>query len=74
MLLDRGVFWIHDQVFFIASLMSAFIIFITARLTIISHRFFLISDAAGLATFAIAGTLVSMLMGVPWLVASFMGL
>lgn len=73
MLLDRTVFWINDQVFFIASLSSAVIIFITARLIKIPERFFLIPDAAGLATFAIAGTLVSMLLGVPWLIASFMG-
>jgi len=73
MLLDRNVFWIHDQVFFIASLISAIGIFIYARLIKISHRFFLIPDAAGLATFAIAGTLVSMMMGTPWLIASFMG-
>ena len=73
MLLDRDVFWIHDQVFFIASLISAIGIFIYARLIKISHRFFLIPDAAGLATFAIAGTLVSMMMGTPWLIASFMG-
>lgn len=73
MLLDREVFWIHDQVFFIASLVSAVVIFITARLVVISHRFFLIPDAAGLATFAIAGTLVSLMMGIPWLIASFMG-
>jgi len=73
MLLDRDVFWIKDQIFFIASLGSAVIIFITARFITIPHRFFLIPDAAGLATFAIAGTLVSMMMGAPWLVASFMG-
>jgi len=73
MLLDREVFWIHDQVFFIASLVSAVVIFITARVVIVSHRFFLIPDAAGLATFAIAGTLVSLMMGIPWLIASFMG-
>ncbi len=73
MLLDRDVFWIYDQVFFIASFSSAIIIFITARLIVISHRFFLIPDAAGLATFAIAGTLASLMMGVPWLIASFMG-
>ncbi|RDH83087.1 MAG: hypothetical protein DIZ80_12580 [endosymbiont of Galathealinum brachiosum] len=73
MLLGREVFWIHDQVFFIASLGSAIIIFITARIIVISHRFFLIPDAAGLATFAIAGTLASLMMGVPWLIASFMG-
>ena len=64
MLLDREVFWIYDQVFFIASLASAVFIFIVARLIVISHRFLLIPDAAGLATFAIAGTLASLLMGV----------
>ena len=73
MLLDREVFWIEDQVFFIASLASAVILFITARLMAISPRFFLIPDAAGLATFGIAGTLASLMVGAPWLVASFMG-
>lgn len=72
-LLDRDVFWIRDQVFFIASLGSAIILFITARLIVIPPRFFLIPDAAGLATFGIAGTLVSLMVGAPWLVASFMG-
>ncbi len=73
MLLDRDVFWIRDQVFFIASLGSAIAIFIIARFTAISPRFFLVADAAGLATFGIAGTLVSLMVGAPWLVASFMG-
>jgi uncharacterized membrane protein YeiH len=73
MLLDREVFWIRDQSFFIASLGSAIAIFITARLLTISPRFFLVADAAGLATFAVAGTLVSLMVGAPWLVASFMG-
>jgi len=72
-LLDRDVFWIHDQVFFIASVSSAFIIFLIARLIIIPQKFFLIADAAGLATFGIAGTLVSLVAGAPPLVASFMG-
>ncbi|MDH5393369.1 MAG: trimeric intracellular cation channel family protein [Gammaproteobacteria bacterium] len=73
MLLDREVFWIREQIFFIASVVSAIAMFLTARLVIISPRFFLIPDAAGLATFAIAGTLVSLMFGAPWLVASFMG-
>ncbi|MCK4863815.1 MAG: trimeric intracellular cation channel family protein [Gammaproteobacteria bacterium] len=72
-LLEREVFWIRDQSFFIASLASAIIIFIIARLKVISPRFFLIPDAAGLATFGIAGTLVSLMVGAPWLIASFMG-
>ncbi len=73
MLLDRDVFWITDQIYFIASIISASVIFILARIIIISPRFFLVADAAGLATFGIAGTLVSLLVGAPWLVASFMG-
>lgn len=73
MLLDRDVFWIQDQVFFIASLGSAIIIFLGARLLVISPRLFLIPDAAGLATFGIAGTLVSLMADTPWLIASFMG-
>jgi len=73
MLLDRDVFWIQDQVFFIVSLGSAIIVFLVARLIVISHKFFLIPDAAGLATFAVAGTLASLMVGTPWLIASFMG-
>lgn len=73
MLLGRDVFWIQDQIFFIASIGSAFAVFLGARLITLSHRLFLIPDAAGLATFAVAGTLVSLMMDTPWLVASFMG-
>ena len=73
MLLDRDVFWIHEQTFFIASLGSAIIIFIVARLVVLSPRLFLIPDAAGLATFGIAGTLVALMAEAPWLIASFMG-
>ena len=72
-LLDRDVFWIRDQVFFITSLGSAIAIFIAARLIVVSPKYFLIADAAGLATFGIAGTLVSLMVGAPPLVASFMG-
>lgn len=72
-LLDREVFWIQDQIFFIVSLGSAITVFLAARLIKISQRLFLIPDAAGLATFGIAGTLVSLMMGFPWLIASFMG-
>lgn len=73
MLLARDVFWINDQIFFIASLCSAITIFIAARLFVIPPRYFLVADAAGLASFGIAGTLVSLMVGAPWLVASFMG-
>lgn len=73
MLLDRDVFWIHDQVFFMASLGSAIAIFIASRILVLPSRFFLIADSAGLATFAISGTLASLMVGAPPLIASFMG-
>lgn len=72
-LLDKDVFWIQDQTFFSGSVCSAFVIFLAARFIVISQRLFLIPDAAGLATFGIAGTLVSLMAGTPWLIASFMG-
>ncbi len=73
LLLGRDVFWINDQTFFIASLASAVVVFIAARVIVISPRYFLIADAAGLATFGVAGTLVSLMIGAPPLIASFMG-
>lgn len=73
LLLGRPVFWVQDQTFFIASIVSAVSIFLAVRLVSISSRQFLIADAAGLATFAIAGTLVGLMVGVPALIASFMG-
>ncbi|HIO92361.1 MAG TPA: trimeric intracellular cation channel family protein [Leucothrix mucor] len=73
LLLDRSVFWVQDQSFFIVSLVSAIVVFVIARLLVISPRFFLIPDAAGLATFGVAGTLVALMLGTPWLIASFMG-
>lgn len=73
MLLDREVFWIKDQVFFIASLGSAAFIFVVARRVKVPGKLFLIPDAAGLAAFGVAGTLASLMVGAPWLVASFMG-
>jgi len=73
MLLDRDVFWVFDQIFFIASIIAALAVFLTARFISINPKFFLIADAAGLASFAIAGTLVSLMLGIPPLIASFMG-
>jgi uncharacterized membrane protein YeiH len=72
-LLGQEVFWIQDQIFFIVSLGSAIVVFLAARMCKISQRLFLIPDAAGLATFGVAGTLVSLMVGAPWLIASFMG-
>ncbi|QYZ66985.1 MAG: hypothetical protein OI74_10740 [Gammaproteobacteria bacterium (ex Lamellibrachia satsuma)] len=73
MLLDREVFWIEDQTFFTASIGSAIFIFFVARFAKILPKYFLVADAAGLATFGIAGTLVSLMAGAPAVIASFMG-
>jgi len=73
MLLDREVFWIQNQTFFIASIGGAIFIFFVARFVKILPKYFLVADAAGLATFGIAGTLVSLMAGAPALIASFMG-
>lgn len=73
MLLDREVFWIRNQLFFTASVGSAIAVFLTARWVRIPPNFFLIPDAAGLATFSVAGTLVALMFDADWLVASFMG-
>ena len=73
MLLDQDVFWIKNQVFFIVSLGSAFFVFLMARVVVIPAKLFLIPDAAGLATFGVAGTLLALMVGTPWLIASFMG-
>lgn len=73
MLLDRPVFWVVDQSYFIASLASAVIIFFLARVRRITADAFLVPDAAGLAAFGVAGTLAALMAGAPWLVASFMG-
>ena len=73
MLLDRSVFWIYDQSFFFFFFLSAISIFIIARLIKISPKYFLVADAAGLATFSIAGSLVAIMIGTPALIASFMG-
>lgn len=72
-MLDQTAFWVADQRFFIASLGSSVAIFITARLITIPPKFFLVADAAGLATFGIAGTSAALALDAPWLVASFMG-
>jgi len=45
MLLDREVFWIRDQLFFIVSVGSALAIFLLARLVRISSASFLIPDS-----------------------------
>ena len=72
-LLDRTVFWINDQTYLWVTLAVALLTFFVARWFSLSSRIFLLPDAIGLATFTLAGTMVAWSMGMPWLVASFMG-
>lgn len=73
MLLDRNVFWVHDQTYLIVALLAAFVTFFVARRVALDPRLFLVPDALGLALFTVAGTKVALALEVPWLVASFMG-
>lgn len=73
LLLDRTVFWINDQIFLWVSLGAAVLTFFVARWFSFSARIFLLPDALGLATFTVAGTMVTLALDIPLLVASFMG-
>ena len=72
-LLDRPVFWIHDQTYLMVALGAAFFTFFLARRISLPARWFLVPDALGLALYTVVGTKVALAMGAPWLVASFMG-
>ncbi|MDH5183969.1 MAG: trimeric intracellular cation channel family protein [Gammaproteobacteria bacterium] len=72
-LLDRTVFWIRDQSYLLVAICAALLTFYLARKKHLSPKVFLIPDAVGLSLFAVAGTNAALLMDVPWLVASFMG-
>lgn len=73
LLLDRGVFWVHDQTYLIVALVAAFVTFFLARRVALDPRLFLIPDALGLALYTVVGTKVALALEAPWLVASFMG-
>ena len=73
MLLNKHVFWIHNQLFLIVALCAGVATFFYARRYRYSLKLFLIPDAMGLATFSLAGTMSALSSGAPWLVASFMG-
>ncbi|MBF0381377.1 MAG: trimeric intracellular cation channel family protein [Magnetococcales bacterium] len=72
-LLDRPVFWVHDQTYLLVAVFSAFITFALARWYSLSPGLFLIPDAVGLSLFTMTGVQAALVMGAPWLVASFMG-
>ena len=73
LILDRTVFWVSDQVYLIAALLSGLLTFMLARVMRLPARLFLLPDAMGLALFTVSGTQIALLFEAPWLVASLMG-
>ena len=73
LVIGEEVFWFADQWFFIISSLSSILVFIIARYFRISSQSFLIPDAMGLAIFSVIGTISGLMVGAPWLIASFMG-
>ncbi len=73
LLLDLPVFWVVDQNFLLVALGAGLATFFVARWLRVPANVFLVPDAAGLALFTVAGTNVALAAGMPWLVASFMG-
>lgn len=72
-LLGTTVFWIEDEIFLITTIFTAIIVFFSAKSIQISTKYFLIADAASLATFSVSGTLVALEFNSSVLIASFMG-
>ena len=74
LVIGKDVFWFADQWFFIISAISSILVFIVARYLRVSSRSFLIPDAMGLAIFSVIGTISALMIGSPWIIASFMGM
>jgi uncharacterized membrane protein YeiH len=72
-LLDRPVFWVHDQTFLLVALAVSLLTFFLARWIRFPNRFFIWPDAVGLALFTVSGTRAALAYDAPWLVASFLG-
>ncbi len=73
LLLDRPVFWVKDQTYLMTALIAALATFVLAPRRQVPLRFFLITDALGLALFTVVGTRVALSLDTPWLPASFLG-
>ncbi len=73
LLLDRPVFWVKDQTYLMTALLAALATFFLAPRRKPPMRFFLITDALGLALFTVVGTRVALSLDTPWLPASFLG-
>jgi len=73
LLLDRPVFWVADQTYLVAAIAAGVLTFVLVRLARLPANLFLVPDALGLALFTVIGTQVALTHGVPWFVATFLG-
>ena len=72
-LLDRPVFWLSDQWYLIAAMVTTVLSFFLVRGWRLPPRLFLVPDALGLALFTIVGTQIGLQWHAPWLAASLLG-
>ena len=73
LLLGVPVFWIADQTYMLVAVVAGLLAFLVVRYLRLPRNSFVIPDAAGLALFAVLGTSKALALGVPWPVASVMG-
>jgi uncharacterized membrane protein YeiH len=67
------VYWVHDPIYVVVGMVAGTLTFFLGRHLRLPKNFFLIPDAVGLALFTVIGANVALKLGVPWLIASLMG-
>jgi uncharacterized membrane protein YeiH len=73
LVLDREVFWVHDQRFLAVAIVAGLATVPLVQWVRLPARAFLFPDAIALALFTIAGTQIALARDVPWLAATFLG-